>query len=101
MVSDELGRQLHNRETLGESLTYQEQAQLEAWYAEQDRAEVAILSASQDSLSDPKNLQDQVNEAIEQLALSTQQLQRITSENQSLREEIARLKQQVATQQSA
>jgi hypothetical protein len=32
MVSDELGMQLHDRETIGESLTAQEKAQLEAWY---------------------------------------------------------------------
>jgi hypothetical protein len=101
MVSDKLGMELHDRSTLGEVLTHQEQAQLEAWYAEKDRAETAMLQKPQHPLPNLATLQTQVDMAIEQLALSTQQLQKITIENKSLREEIAELKQQLATPQSA
>jgi hypothetical protein len=97
MVSDELGLQLHNRSTLGEVLTHQEQAQLEEWYAEKDRAETTMIQAPQYPLSELTTLQTQIDTAIEQLALSIQQLQKITTENKSLREEIAKLKQQLAT----
>jgi GH24 family phage-related lysozyme (muramidase) len=47
MLSDELGMQLHDRETIGEPLTTQEKAQLEAWYAQKDAAETAMLKASE------------------------------------------------------
>jgi hypothetical protein len=32
MVSDELGKQLHDRATRGQDLSLEEQAQLAAWY---------------------------------------------------------------------
>jgi len=43
MVSDEIGKQLHNRATRGEVLSAEEQAHLEEWYATQDRAEADQL----------------------------------------------------------
>ena len=43
MVSDELGKQLHDRATRGEALSPEEQAQLKDWYATQDRAEADQL----------------------------------------------------------
>jgi hypothetical protein len=35
----------YTRETIGEPLTAQEKAQLEAWYAQKDVAEAAVLEA--------------------------------------------------------
>ncbi len=46
MLSDELGMQLHDRETIGESLTAAEKVQLEAWYAQKDAAEKSMLTAA-------------------------------------------------------
>ena len=40
MISDELGCQLQDLVRRGQQLTAEEQAQLEAWYAERDRAEM-------------------------------------------------------------
>jgi hypothetical protein len=101
MLSDELGMQLHDRETTGESLTPQEKAQLEAWYAQQDAAETAMLEATQMPLPNLVVLQDQVDTAIAQLTVGVQQLQQITQENKSLREEIAEIKQRLAIPRSA
>ena len=42
-VSDELGRQLHDRATRGESLSVEEREQLEAWYVLLDRTEMEML----------------------------------------------------------
>jgi len=36
MISDEMGRELHNRSTLGEQITKEETEQLNAWYAKLD-----------------------------------------------------------------
>jgi hypothetical protein len=101
MVSDELGMQLHDRETIGEPLTAQEKEQLEAWYAQKDAAEAAMLKAAQVPLPNLVVLQDQVDTVISQLTVGVQQLQQITQENRSLREEIAELKQQLAIPHSA
>jgi hypothetical protein len=101
MVSDELGMQLHDRETIGEPLTAQEKAQLEAWYTQKDAAEKSMLEATQVPLPNLVALQDQVDIAIEQLTTGVQQLQQITQENKSLREEIAEIKQQFTVRRSA
>ncbi len=101
MVSDELGMQLHDRETIGEPLTAQEKEQLEAWYAQKDVAETSMFEATQVPLPNLIVLQDQVDMAIEQLTTGVQRLQQITQENKSLREEIAEIKQQLTVPRSA
>jgi hypothetical protein len=101
MLSDELGMQLHDRETIGEPLTAQEKAQLEDWYTQKDAAEKSMLEATQMPLPNLVMLQDQVDIAIEQLTTGVQQLQQITQENKSLREEIAEIKQQFTVRRSA
>jgi hypothetical protein len=101
MISDELGMQLHDRETIGESLTTEEQAQLEAWYAQKDAVETAMLEATQVPLPSLVMLQDQVDVAIEQLTDGVQRLNQITQENKLLREEIAEIKQQFTIPRSA
>jgi hypothetical protein len=65
MLNDELGMQLHDscactegdRETTGETLTNQEKVQLEAWYAQKDAAEKAMLEAAQVPLPNLVTLQ--------------------------------------------
>jgi hypothetical protein len=101
MVSDELGMQLHDRDTLGEPLTAQEQTQLAEWYAAKDAAEAVMFAATQATLPNLAALETQVDRAIAELAVSAQRLQQITVENKSLREEITELKQQLATPRSA
>jgi hypothetical protein len=101
MLSDELGMQLHDRETIGEPLTAQEKAQLEAWYAQKDAAEESMLEATQMPLPNLVMLQDQVDISIEQLTAGVQRLHQITQENKSLHKEIAEIKQQLTVLQSA
>jgi hypothetical protein len=101
MVSDELGMQLHDRETIGEPLTAQEKAQLEAWYTQKDTAEKSMLEATQVPLPNLVVLQDQVDIAIAQLTVGVQQLHQITQENKSLRKEIVEIKQQLTVPRSA
>jgi hypothetical protein len=101
MLSDELGMQLHDRETTGEPLTIQEKSQLEAWYAQQDAAEMIMLKANQMPLPNLVFMQDQIDTAISQLTVSVQRLEQITQENKSLREEIEGIKQPITIPQSA
>jgi ABC-type transport system involved in cytochrome c biogenesis ATPase subunit len=74
MVSDELGMQLHDRETIGEQLTAQEKAQLDAWYAQKDATEKSMLEAAHLPLPNLVALQDQVDVAIEQLTTGVQRM---------------------------
>ena len=45
VISDELGFVLHDRSTCGETLTEQEEQQLQTWYVEQDAAEAIKLNS--------------------------------------------------------
>jgi hypothetical protein len=101
MLSDELGMQLHDRETIGEQLTAQEKAQLDDWYARKDAAEKLMLETGQLPLPNLVALQDQVDIAIEHLTVGVQRLQQITQENKSLREEISEIRQQLTVPRSA
>jgi hypothetical protein len=66
MISNELGKQLHDRATRGESLTAEERAQMEAWYSEQDRIEMNDLGVTPPA-KDMALLQAQVDSMIAQL----------------------------------
>jgi peptidoglycan hydrolase CwlO-like protein len=96
MVSDELGKQLHDRATRGETLSVQERVSLETWYAAQDRAEMDALD-----LTTPETvaiLQAQVDSVLEQLETAAKRIQELAQENDRLRGEIATLHRRLAQQ---
>ena len=98
MVSDELGKQLHDRATRGEALSAQERASLETWYAAQDRVEMDALD-----LTTPETvtiLQAQVDSVLEQLETAAKRIQELARENDRLRGEIATLHRRLAQQAS-
>jgi peptidoglycan hydrolase CwlO-like protein len=95
MVPDDLGRQLHDRATRGETLSPEEQSQLDEWYMTQDRAETGDLGLTVPA-EEVTTLQAQIDSALAQLATITQRIQEITEENQALRREIAALRRQLA-----
>jgi hypothetical protein len=49
MISDDSAKQLHDRATRGETLSAEEQKQLENWYASQDTAESKMLGEHLDT----------------------------------------------------
>ncbi len=94
-MTDDLGKDLHDRATRGESLLPEEQRQLEAWYAGQDAVEARDLSATG---AQNQSLEAQVRSTLGQIMRVTQQLQESIAENAALREEIATLRLQLAEQ---
>lgn len=98
MVSDELGKQLHDRATRGEALSIEERAQLEAWYAEKDRAEV-LLQRTASSVSQT-SLQTEIDSVLHQITSAAQRIQDIAHQNELLRGEIARFRRQLLQQAS-
>jgi hypothetical protein len=94
MSLDELAKQLHDKATRGLALSAEEQAQLEAWYTEQDQREHAILSPTGSSQR-LATLHTQVETALAQLLTVTQRIQELTVHNETLRREIAVLQRQL------
>jgi hypothetical protein len=68
MISDQPGMQLHDHWTPGQTLTAEEQAQLEAWYQQQDAAEAQQLNQVF-TAAGISALQAQVEMALTQLAV--------------------------------
>jgi hypothetical protein len=95
MITEEVGKGLHDRATRGETLSAAERAELEAWYARQDAEEIAQLAGA----PIPGNLEalrTQVAAAREQLRLVSERIQAQAAENERLRREIPELERQLA-----
>ena len=95
MPTDAVGKQLHDKATRGLPLSAREQAQLDAWYAGQDKEEDALLGPSNSS-PQHATLQTQVETALTQLLTVTQRIQELTAQNDAVRREIAVLQRQLA-----
>jgi hypothetical protein len=94
MSCDERAQQLHDKATRGGALSAEEQAHLDAWYAEHDAREGAVLGPAGTS---PRltMLHTQVETALAQLLTVTQRIQALTAHNEALRREIAGLQRQL------
>ena len=95
MIGDNAARALHDRATRGETLSNEEQAHLEQWYAAQDNAEQGILS-SVTAPATTSDLQVQVTAVLERCITLAQRIQELSHHNDDLRRDIAQLRQQVA-----
>jgi hypothetical protein len=103
MLPDDLAKQLHDKATSGMALSAEEQAQLAAWYTEQDQQESAILGPRSSSQR-LATLRAHVETALAQLLTATQRIQELTAQNEVVRREIAVLQGQLtsaATRQPA
>ena len=95
MVADEVALALHDRATRGATLSGEEQAQLDQWYAAQDNAEQVILRSATAS-SAAQDLQSQVRVVLERCIALAQYIQELSNHNDVLRRDVARLRQHVA-----
>ena len=96
MISPDIGKQLHDKATRGETLFDEEQAQLESWYALQDNVENDILRVTGDEKT-LVTVQAQIDAGLTQLKITTKRIQEIASENKTLRQENAVLRRQLAS----
>ena len=95
MVSNEIGRQLHDRVTQGISLTSEEQSRLQDWYTIQDRTEISELGLAKEDTRTTV-LQEQVEKTLAQLVNVTKRIQELTAENEVLRDDNIQLRQKLA-----
>ncbi len=94
MSTEKPAAQLHDKATRGIPLSADEQTEVDAWYAEQDRAEGQLLG--QTNTSKPLvDLHIQLEQALTQLLKTAQQIQELTAQNDALRREIAKLQHYV------
>jgi hypothetical protein len=94
MTSERL-RQLHDRYTRNDELSSSELEELNAWYAAEDRAEAAELSAA----VDPPHLQvlrSEVAAAVSRLSEMAVKIRELCIVNEELRGEIVRYRQELA-----
>lgn len=91
MVSDDIGRSLHDKATRGMSLSAGEQAQLEKWYAIQDSIEKSKLTQCFDDKKSV-SLQKQIETTLTKMMTVTKRIQAVTSENEALRQQMAALR---------
>ena len=94
MISNDLGKDLHDRSTRGEPLSDDEQGQLDRWYEYQDNLEDNILGTGAEKKTITK-LQSQIEVALTQLIAITNRIQEVASENEILRQEISSLRHQL------
>jgi len=92
MIPDERGQQLHDRATRGQALSPDERAQLDDWYAAQDRMEAAELGLVRTEVI--ASLQAQIDAVLILKQLLAQQAA-LMEEQQLLLEEQRRLLQRL------
>ena len=91
-MDDKIGMELHQKSFKGEKLTKQEEANLTAWYAQQDQLEAATLNVRTTG-NTIEQLREQITTVLNELAKLTQHIQQIAKENEGIRQENARLLQ--------
>jgi len=95
MNIDRGAQRLHDRATRGEVLTAEEQAELERWYAHQDSVEATLLDVPL-STHENGSLQRQIQAALDQLRVSTEHIQALSVEHETVRRENAELRRRLA-----
>jgi hypothetical protein len=85
---------LHRRAASGGVISETERRTLETWYAEEDRAEAALLASPR---PDPAlgTLQSQLDAAVQQLTQVSEQVKQAVTANETLRQDIAKLQRQL------
>jgi hypothetical protein len=95
MIAEDIGKALHDRATRGQPLSADDQAVLDAWYAQQD-AEEGVLLAECPPLQDLEALRAEVDAARSLLGTVVQRIQMQAVENDRLRSENAELQRRLA-----
>src|SRR5256885_917372 len=99
MDPDAVAKALHDKATRGETLSAEERACLENWYARQDQAENALLAGTPAPLT-LAALQAKVEVLMTQLLTVTQRLQALTAAYEVLRREVAALQRQLTSRKT-
>jgi hypothetical protein len=94
MTKEPLAKHLHDKASRNIALSADEQAQLDAWYAEQDKAEGEMLGLTHPPQSYTV-IQTRIDYALNQILETTQHIQELVTQNETLRKENAQLLKQL------
>lgn len=94
MINDDEAERFHDRSTRGLALSATEQALLEAWYAQKDAEEQAVLVRTPPSQT-LDELRAEVGAILARLRIVTQQIEAQTAENERLRRDNALLQREL------
>ncbi len=97
MISEELGSQLHDRFTRGQSLSVAERQQLQAWYRQNDQEDLAQANLTKTN-SEP-TAQVQVDVVLAQIEAVTRRIRKLEKQNDVLRRENAVLQTELRSKQ--
>lgn len=93
MIQDDQAVNLHHRAALGETLSDEENALLQAWYKQQDALEAAELS--RDTSPSIAELEESIRVLEQRLAKTIERNQELAARNEALRAEIAIIRQRL------
>ena len=91
MNENEKPQTLHQRSVLGESLTREEQTELQNWYETSDREENSILNNSQ-PVQNIEELRRNLKKITDQTAEVNREVKNLISKNEQIRRENQELK---------
>jgi hypothetical protein len=94
MTKETFAQQLHDKASRNITLSADEQALLNAWYAEQDKAEGQMLELTH-SLQSLEVIQTQIDQTLNQILETTQYIQELVIQNGALRKENTQLLEQL------
>ena len=80
--SNKTGQELHDMATRGKILTEEERGILQAWYLENDKAEIALLRHNREGEIDA--LRSQLKEGLNEVQARARYIERMTQENEKL-----------------
>ncbi|MGD9732135.1 MAG: hypothetical protein AB7U45_08135 [Desulfamplus sp.] len=95
MLSDEIGKELHERATQGKILTNEEHKLLQEWYNVQDRAESECLYSNA-VVETEHTIQKQINNIIIKIEAASENIHKLTSENILLKKNIAAINKKLS-----
>ncbi len=86
MIPDEIGQRLHDRATRGESLSAEERAILDSWYARQDTEEGELFAAGRSGSKTA--LRERIKDTLTRMSMLTGKMQDVLAESKQLQDEL-------------
>ncbi len=95
MVEMRRGQELHVRSCRGENLSDEDRKELEAWYAERDAEEAAMLNPDLPESPTNEQLRAEIRLRLRELQGTLENIHQIEERNAALRQQNEELKQQL------
>ncbi len=94
MISDEVGKKLHDKATRGVTLSSADQKKLKIWYKDQDDAECESLNLST-SVKSETMLQKEIDSILFKIGSANEEICKLSHHNKLLKKEIFKIQEQL------